>query len=353
MGNRFLAAAFAGCVLLAAPALAAAQAYKPPRTADGRPDLQGYWNNGTLTRLERAPTYGERQNLTPQELGAIEKTNDERSARLNAPTPQSKGVDDLPECQSGAQGAACGYNAGWTDPGSRVMRVAGQPRTSLITFPANGRMPPRKPGALAGRGRLTQADAERGESGPAGNSDNPENRSLGERCIMSFGISSGPVMTSQLYNNNYQFVQTKDHLAIWVEMVHDVRIIGIGGQHRTDGVRSYMGDSIGWWDGDTLVAETTNYHPNQNLRGASPDVKVTERFTRVARDRILYQFKVEDPKVWAEPWGGEYEFAESGPVYEYACHEGNYGLEGILAGARHEEKEAAQAKTAKPSTGGR
>jgi len=331
---------------------AAAADYKPPRMSDGRPSLEGYWNNGTLTRLERDPKYGARMNLTPQELAAIEQANDERSARLNAPTPQSKGVDDLPECQSGAQGAACGYNAGWTDPGSRVMRVGGQPRTSLITFPANGRMPPRLPTAPQVRGRLTQADAERGESGPAGQADNPENRSLGERCIMSFGISSGPVMTSQLYNNNYQFVQTKDHLAIWVEMVHDVRVIRIGGKHRTDGVRPYMGDSIGWWEGDTLVAQTINYHPSQNLRGGSPNVKVTERFTRVANDRIRYQFKVEDPTVWAEPWGGEYEFAASEPVYEYACHEGNYGLEGILAGARREEADRAAAAKSGKSAGG-
>jgi len=331
---------------LATAAAAAPSAYKPPRMADGHPSLEGYWNNGTLTRMERDPKYGDRKDLTPDELAAIEKTNDAREARLNAPTPKTKGVDDLPECQSGAQGAACGYNAGWTDPGDRVMRVGGAARTSLITFPANGRMPKRLPGAPAVR-RFVQ-----GENGPAGPADGPEQRSLGERCIMSFGVSSGPVMTSQLYNNNYQFVQTPDHLAIWVEMVHDVRIVRIGGKHRTDGVHPYMGDSIGWWDGDTLVVETTNYHPAQNLRGATPNVKVTERFTRTAPDRVLYQFKVEDPAVWAEPWGGEYEFAKSGPVYEYACHEGNYGLTGILAGARHEEAEAAKGGPAKTAAAG-
>jgi hypothetical protein len=339
--------AFALAISLAGAA-AAAPAYRPPRMADGHPSLEGYWNNGTLTRMERDPKYGDRQTLTPDELAAIERTNDARSARLNAPTPKTKGVDDLPECQSGAQGAACGYNAGWTDPGNRVTRVGGQARTSLITFPANGRMPKRLPGAPPIR-RFVE-----GENGPAGRADNPEERSLGERCIMSFGVSSGPVMTSQLYNNSYQFVQTPDHLAIWVEMVHDVRIVPIGGKHRTDGLHPYMGDSIGWWDGDTLVVETTNYHPAQNLRGATAGVKVTERFTRVAPDRLLYQFKVEDPAVWAEPWGGEYEFAKSGPVYEYACHEGNYGLAGILSGARHEEQEAARARDAKAAgTGGR
>jgi hypothetical protein len=326
--------ALATVLALSFAAAAQAAPYKPPRMSDGHPSLEGYWNNGTLTRMERDPKYGERRALTPDELAAIETANDARSARLNAPTPQTKGVDDLNECQSGAQGAACGYNAGWTDPGNRVMRVGGEARTSLITFPANGRMPKRLPGAPAVR-RFAE-----GENGPAGRADNPENRSLGERCIMSFGVSSGPVMTSQLYNNNYQFVQTPHDVAIWVEMVHDVRIIRIGGRHRMDGVRPYMGDSIGWWEGDTLVAETTGYNPAQNLRGASPNVKVTERFTRVAPDRVRYQFKVEDPAVWAEPWGGEYEFAKSGPVYEYACHEGNYGLEGILAGARHEEQEA-------------
>jgi hypothetical protein len=325
----------AGPLLAAAVLAAAAAPYQPPRMKDGHPSLEGYWTNATLTRMERDPKYGERRDLTPDELAAIETANDARSARLNAPTPQTKGVDDLPECQSGAQGAACGYNAGWTDPGNRVMRVGGVPRTSLITFPANGRMPRRLPGAPPVR-RFAE-----GENGPAGRADNPENRSLGERCIMSFGVSSGPVMTSQLYNNNYQFVQTPHDLAIWVEMVHDVRIVRIGGKHRTDGVRPYMGDTIGWWEGDTLVAETTGYNPAQNLRGASPNVKVTERFTRVGPDRVRYQFKVEDPAVWAEPWGGEYEFARSGPVYEYACHEGNYGLAGILAGARHEEQAAA------------
>src|SRR4051812_6815433 len=250
-GPKMLArsALAAAVALLFATASLAASPYKPPRLSDGHPSLEGYWNNGTLTRMERDPKYGDRQTLTPEELATIEHANDARSARLNAPTPQTKGVDDLNECQSGAQGAACGYNAGWTDPGNRVMRVGGQPRTSLITFPANGRMPKRLPGAPAIR-RFAES-----ENGPAGRADNPEERSLGERCIMSFGVSSGPVMTSQLYNNSYQFVQTPDHLAIWVEMVHDVRIVPIGGKHRTDGVHPYMGDSIGWWDGDTLVVE--------------------------------------------------------------------------------------------------
>jgi hypothetical protein len=136
-------------------------------------------------------------------------------------------------------------------------------------------------------------------------------------------------------------VQTKDTVAIWVEMIHDVRLVHIGAKHRADGVKSFMGDSIGWWDGDTLVVETINFNPLQNVRGAGPKLKVTERFTRVAPDRLHYAFKLEDPETWAQPWGGEYEFGATNAIYEYACHEGNYGLEGILAGARDEERRAA------------
>ncbi len=223
----------------------------------------------------------------------------------------------------------------------------------MITFPANGRIPPRADGRPMPVARRA-ADEGEGSTAAArpGQNDNPEGRSLGERCIMSFGQSSGPIMQSQLYNNNYQFVQSKESVAIWVEMVHDVRIVPIvagkaQAKHRSDGIRPYMGDSVAWWEGDTLVMETTNYHPRQNLRGSSENLKVTEKFTRAAEDRLLYQFTVEDPTTWAQPWGGEYEFAKALGVYEYACHEGNYGLEGILAGARQEDA-AAAAKTAAP-----
>jgi hypothetical protein len=161
-------------------------------------------------------------------------------------------------------------------------------------------------GSEGGRTRVVESSEESATRGPP---DNPEDRSMGERCIMSFGISSGPVMTDQLYNNTYQFVQTKDSFVIWVEMVHDVRIVRMNAAHRTDGLKPWMGDSIGWWDGDTLVVETIGYHPGQNLRGGGPNMKVTERFTRVAPDRVNYAFDVQDPQTWAEPWGGEYEFA--------------------------------------------
>jgi hypothetical protein len=327
--------------------------YVVPRMKDGKPDLNGVWTNASTTRLERSAQYGGKLVFTKEEMNKIEGETFARNARQNARTPKevqdnwtkiAGGPDTLDECRSGSRGPACGYNAGWTDPGDWVMRVNGEGRTSLITYPANGRMPTRIAGAATGRARIVTSSEEDATRGAA---DNPEDRSLGERCIISFGISSGPVMTPQLYNNTYQFVQTKDNFVIWVEMVHDARIVKMNGKHRTDGIRPWMGDQIGWWEGDTLVVETVGYHPRQNVRGGGPNMKVTERFTRVAEDRLHYAFEVNDPETWAEPWGGEYEFAAvRDHVYEYACHEGNYGLSGILSGARADDEKAAAVKAA-------
>ena len=327
--------------------------YEVPRQQNGKPDLSGVWTNATSTNLERSPKDGDKLVLSAAEMEQIEKDTFARNERQNAKTPKeiqdnwtkiANGPDTLDECRSGARGAACGYNAGWTDPGDWVMRVNGEGRTSLITYPKNGRIPPRITGAGA-RARVIESSEESASRGAA---DNPEERSLGERCIMSFGISSGPVMTDQLYNNTYQFVQTEDNVVILVEMVHDARIIPLNTKHRADGIKPWMGDSIGRWDGDTLVVETVGFHAGQNLRGGGANMKVTERFTRVAPDRLHYAFDVQDPDTWAEPWGGEYEFASvNGNVYEYACHEGNHGLIGILAGAREDDKRAVEA-TAKP-----
>ncbi len=323
--------------------------YEVPRQPNGKPDLSGVWTNATSTNLERTASDGDKLILSAEEMQKIEKDTFARNDRQNARTPKeiqdnwakiANGPDTLDECRSGARGAACGYNAGWTDPGDWVMRVNGEGRTSLITYPKNGRIPARI-AAAAARTRVVESSEESTTRGAA---DNPEDRSLGERCIMSFGISSGPVMTDQLYNNTYQFVQTADNVVILVEMVHDARIVPLNTKHRSDGIKPWMGDSIGWWDGDTLVVETVGFHPGQNLRGGGPNMKVTERFTRVAPDRMHYAFDVQDKDTWAEPWGGEYEFAAvNGNVYEYACHEGNHGLTGILMGAREDDKRAAVA----------
>ena len=317
----------------AQPPLPPKTGYKAPLAADGHPDLQGVWTSATVTRLERNPRDGTSLVLTEAQVAKIEKKTQAQIDLGNKPTDPNAKVTDLPADCSGGRGTNCNYNAAWTDPGSVVMRVNGQGRNGFITTTADGRVPIRKDIKVGQFGQRPQ----RAGFNP---SDNPETRALGERCLLSFGNSSGPVMLPGLYNNTYQFVQTKDEVAIDVEMVHDIRHIRLNTTtHLPASVRPWMGDSIGHWEGNSLVVETTNFNPEQVFRGASEHLKVTERFTRTAKDRLHYAFWVEDPTVFAQPWGGEYEFARSkGPVYEYACHEGNYGLVGILQGARTEER---------------
>ena len=189
-----------------------------------------------------------------------------------------------------------------------------------------------------------------------GNFDGPEARQVAERCLMGFGSTAGPPMLNVLYNNTYLIQQSKDAVVIVVEMNHDARIVRLTDRtHPKADVRRWMGDSYGWWEGDTLVVETTNFNPGEQLRPGIPttlflstDAKVTERFTRVSDKQILYEFKVEDPKVYSKPWRAEMPInAAKGPVYEYACHEGNYALPGILRGAR-----VAEAAGKKPEAAG-
>jgi hypothetical protein len=311
---------------------ASAESYQPPRLADGRPDLQGDWTNASLTRLERNAAYGDTLVMSEARAAEIEGKNRALIELGNAPTRAGSTVKDLPADCSDGRGTNCNYNAGWTDPGTTVMRVGGQPRNGFITSTPDGRVPMRPDVRASSEGRPILPP------GLAIN-DNPETRSPGERCLVGFGGSSGPVMQPVLYNNLYQIIQTPDAVVIVVEMVHDARIVRMDGQHPPAQVRIWMGDSIGRWEGDALVVETTNFHPQHVFRGASVNLKVTERFTRVGPDRLHYAFRVEDPSVFREPWGGEYEFSRSPtPMYEYACHEGNYGLAGILAGAREEER---------------
>jgi hypothetical protein len=346
-----------GAALCAAPlalpvslqAASTQAAYKAPRTSFGQPDLGEYWTNATLTPESRPMSFGDRAVYTPAEVAKLEQAVVDEvkvgNAKTdpNAPAP-SVGGDKLPAGTrpefAAAGGAVGGYNYGWLDPGSTVMRVHGEPRTSLITTPT-GRAPPFKAGASFGGGGR----------GGFGNFDNPESRSVGERCIMGFGRNAGPPMFANgFYNNDYQFIQSRDTIAINVEMVHDVRVVRLNGVHRTDGARPWMGDSIGHWDGDTLVVETTNIPQAEAYHGAWKELKVTERFTRTAKDRLLYQFTVDDPTMWDKPWGGEYEFAPlKGIIYEYACHEGNYALADMLAGARAEEATAAAKAAAAPA----
>jgi hypothetical protein len=209
-------------------------------------------------------------------------------------------------------------------------------RTSLIVDPPDGRIP-----------ALTQAGQERMDARaryrrehPA---DGPEDRGLTERCLL--WPTAGPPMLSSAYNNNYRIVQGPGYVAILVEMVHDVRIIPVDGRpHLPQNLRQWMGDSVGHWEGNTLVVETTNFSDQTSFRGSSPNMKLTERFTRVDGDTLMYEFTVEDPDAFTKPWSAQVPMQKfEGPLFEYACHEGNYGMTNLLAGARAEEKAAAKA----------
>jgi hypothetical protein len=320
-----------------------APGWQAPKTAFGQPDLSGYWSNATLTPVTRNPRLTDKPVLPDAAALKTEAAFAQALERAGEPTTaDDKPAERKPDPalqqlrpQFGAAGGDVGgYNAFWLDPGTRLMRVEGQYRTSLITT-SDGQVPKRKGGGPAGA-----------LGGGLGSFDNPENRSLGERCILGFGRNAGPPMLPNgFYNNSYQIVQTPDTIAIDVEMVHDMRIIRLDGAHRSDGVRPWMGDSVGQWEGDTLVVETDHIPQAQNFFGAWKDLKVTEWFTRVSPTRILYRFQVEAPTTWDTPWGGEYDFAPlKGIVYEYACHEGNYALPGMLAGARHMENNGDKAK---------
>jgi hypothetical protein len=334
MHARILIAAMAvnALALLGATQAIGQARYVPPKNSFGQPDLGGVWSNATTTPFERPAEFGNRLVLTKEEAARVQGAAESYRAAGDVRTDPAAGAPT-------DRNTNLGYNRFWTDPGTGVMYVHGEPRSSMITTTPDGRVPPRKPGAppLSPR-RVADTDES---STRAGRNEGPESRGLPERCIF-MPTTAGPVLRPVLYNNNYRLVQGRDAVAIMVEMIHDVRVVRIGGKHRNDGVRPWMGDSIGRYEGNSLVVETIDYHPSQVFYGASDRLKVTERFTRVAPDRLLYQFTVEDPVVWENPWGGEYEMWASPGIYEYACHEGNHGLYNILAGARAEEKRAAQ-----------
>jgi hypothetical protein len=263
----------------------------------------------------------------------MEKAVLDRRDRLNEPSdPDRPAPPKGGDGSTGAAGNVGGYNNFWLDPGDRVAVVDGQRRSSLIIDPPNGRIPPLTDAARARQGARAKMMAGRGQY------DHPEFRPLAERCILSFGPTT-PLVPNYFYNNNIQIVQTPTHVMILMEMVHDARVVRIGGTHLPANMRPWMGDSIGRWEGDTLVVETTNFPPQQNFRGASENLKVTERFRRVDATSINYRFTIEDPTTFSAPWSGEIPFrAMDELIYEYACHEGNYALSNVLSGARNEEK---------------
>jgi hypothetical protein len=339
---------------------AAKPAAKPaaiPRTPDGRPDFQGNWTNATITPFERL---GANQPLVLTDEAAIAQEQSTRRAleAREQPSDPNRAAPPVggearksPNAEptfiervwQGGAGLVGGYNSFWIDPGERVLRVDGLPRSSIVIDPPDGRVPAYTAEA---RARMAQAAAARKTQG--GEFDHPELRPLGERCITSFGNNAGPPMLpNYFYNNNYTIVQTADTVMIMTEMVHDARIVRIGGQHPPSSFRQWFGDSIGNWDGDTLVIETTNFHPLHGFRNSWENLKVTERLRRVDANTINYRFTVEDPSTFVAPFTGELAFNSMPPgeqVYEYACHEGNYGLANVLSGARQQEQTAAQKK---------
>jgi hypothetical protein len=271
--------------------------------------------------MERPAAFAGKLTVSDAEAAKYEKAQDDE---LKAGDGKSEGEFH----RRAGSGDTGGYNALFIDRGSELARVDGVKRTSLIIDPPDGRVPPLTPEA-----RTRLASMRRG-----GGTGSAQDRPLSERCLMSFGSSSGPPMLPVLYNNNYQIVQTPDTVMILVEMIHDARIIRMNGTHKPDNVRQWLGDSIGHWEGDTLVVDTANFNDQVVFRGSSKNLHVIERFTRVDAKTLLYKATIDDPTTFTKSWTLEYPFvADRGPIFEYACHEGNYALVDILEGARKQE----------------
>jgi hypothetical protein len=303
---RIIIAAF----IALATATATAQSKKPiPRTADGRPDLQGTWDFAQLTPLELPSEFKDKDSITEEEAEEFAQRRIETSNKDRRDGGAAADVERA-------------YNDFWWDFGTRIAK-----QRSLVVDPPDGRIPP-----------LTAEARERNAQRKV-LYENPEERPLPERCIL--GFNSGPPMVPSAYNNNMQLVQTGRHVMILNEMIHSARIVDLSGRpHMPKSMRFLTGDSIGRWEGDTLVVDTTNFSKERAFRGASANMHLVERFTRVDRDTLRYEFTVDDPSVWTKSWTVSMPMALSNELmFEYACHEGNYALEGVLKGARYQEKQ--------------
>jgi hypothetical protein len=343
MRHRFLVSAAVVTVVLIAAALLATTAvagqapsgangsgapYASPRTPDGKPDLQGFWTNAGYTPLER-PDNITKEFFTAEEAAQFEKQFVDTEAAQTVPGT----IPDVhyDHTQFGLDRSIAGYS-------SNV-------RTSLIVDPPGGKLPP-----LSAEGQRRAAERAEARKRMGGPYDAAENLPLGARCLIM--DRNGPPMLYGNYNNTYQIVQTPGHVMILAEMLHDARIVALDDRPPLpQNVRQWEGSRRGHWDGDTLVVETTNLNGKNPFRGSSEQMRVVERFTRVDEDTIRYQFTVDDPATWSRPWSAELPMKKTtGPIFEHACHEGNYGLYNILAGARAEEKRAAEAAAKKSST---
>jgi len=296
--------------------LAQSKKYTPPRTTDGQPDLQGVWSNATVTPLERPadlankPFFKDDRDVAEYERQVRERNNmDRRDGGAEADVSRA-------------------YNDFWWDRGTRAVKTR---RTSLIIDPPDGRRP-----ALTADAQRRAAD--RAETRRVRPAEGPEDRPLQERCLG--WATAGPPMLPSAYHNNYQIVQTKGHVILLNEMIHDARVIPLDGRpHLPSNVRLWMGDSRGHWEGGTLVVDTTNFTAKTAFRGSGENLHLTERFTRTDAETLLYQFTVDDPDSFTKPWSAEIPGVRtSGPILEYACHEGNYGIAGVLVGFRRQEK---------------
>ena len=314
----------------AGKATATSKAWTVPRTLDGHPDLQGIWSNSTLTPLER-----------PRELAGKEFLTEEEAAKYEKQVLQLNNADRRDNRETDAD-VALAYNDFWYDRGTKIVPTR---RTSLIVDPPDGRIPLLAPEAQKREAARAEARSKRG---PA---DSWEDRNLAERCI-----TRGAPKLPGGYNNNFMIVQTPEYVAILQEMIHEVRIIPLDGSpHVSQNIRQWLGDSRGHWEADTLVVDTTNFRDEIRFNlfnccgSAGANLHLVERFTRVDNDTIDYQYTVDDPTTYARPWTVAVPLTMApGPIYEYACHEGNYGMAGILAGARAEEKAAQEAKQKAP-----
>jgi hypothetical protein len=339
----------------------AAKEWTMPRMPDGHPDLQGNYDVATMTPVERFPG-AKALVMTPEEAAAAERYEAQRHQQLEAPVAADRtappvGGDRMQPksyqefLEAAGAGNTGGYNSFWLSEGKSFISVDGQKRSSLVVDPPDGHIPPMNAEARARQARLRALTvapdaAENSSGGPAGAFDGPEARPLAERCLLGFLSTSGPpTLPNYFYNNMKQIVQTPTTVLMFNEMVHDARIVRMNAQHLPPTVRKWMGDSIGHWEGDTLVIDTTNFTDKTQFQGSSDQLHVVERIRRVDAKTLLYRFTIEDPQTWDKPWTGEYPWIGTNEnIYEYACHEGNYAMGNMLRGARAAEREATGAK---------
>jgi hypothetical protein len=306
----------------------AAQDYEGPMTEWGVPDFQGVWKHATIMPFERDTELGEKRAYTEEEAVELERAVQQRFDAANEPLSADRAAPEIAESLP----PLGNYDLFWREDAKFIPTIDGEFRTSAITDPANGRMPERVAGFNE---RMRELRANR-----PGRSDGPEGRGLGERCLLNGNFSS-PVMRPSIYNSHLQVTQSPGYISITTEMAHDTRIIKITDEHNraAEAQRKWMGDSIGRWEGDTLVVETKYFNNWQTLRGIpTENLTLTETFRRESDYKIIYGFTVDDPSVFTAQFSGEYPLSRFNErIYEYACHEGNYGMVGILGGARRLE----------------